>query len=361
MLRGFDENFDHTSAVNKNLYETFFVDGEVLHEGIVEWNKLHPDPSLRIITRLEWDKKAAGDPNAKAPPKAKQSKNTRPTNPAKTVAAKRSSRSSSTVLKGKGKAGACKAMGMDCGNKSSPNQTTKCLECSIWVHPKKPCSVAKGTSFVCDVCWNKSEESDSSSESSKEKPPPPKNETHKKPQSISSSNDSSTEGEEEIQGGEKDNASGEGKEEEEDEATVVDTEDEDSPPGGHCFRCRRLCSSAPELKTIRVDGKLRMFDQRCHGMFEAGIEHPTPPKSKEVEEKESSRKPTALRMGDVEATGQCEAMGENCQWQDIAVTAECVSCSAAIHVMCGVKFDDGEGLEDEACYKCHNCNDVKQC
>jgi len=155
------------------------------------------------------------------------------------------------------------------------------------------------------------------------------------------------EGEEEIQGGEKDD--------------VVDTEDEDSPPGGHCFRCRRLCSSAPELKTIRVDGKLRMFDQRCHGMFEAGIEHPAPPKFKGVEEKESSRKPTALRMGDVEATGQCEAMGEDCQWQELPITTECVSCNGAMHVMCGAKFDDGEGLEDEVRYKCHNCNDVKQC
>jgi len=141
------------------------------------------------------------------------------------------------------------------------------------------------------------------------------------------------EGEEEIQGGEKDNASGEGKEEEEDEATVVDTEDEDSPPGGHCFRCRRLCSSAPELKTIRVDGKLRMFDQRCHGMFEAGIEHPTPPKFKGVEEKESSRKPTALMMGDVEATGQCEAMGEDCQWQELPITTECVSCNGTMQCM----------------------------
>jgi len=48
-------------------------------------------------------------------------------------------------------------------------------------------------------------------------------------------------------------------------------------------------------------------------MFKAGIEHPTPPKFKELEEEESSRKPTALRMDDVEVTGQCKAMGEDCQ------------------------------------------------
>jgi len=104
-----------------------------------------------------------------------------------------------------------------------------------------------------------------------EKPPPPVNETHKKPQYLSSS-DSSTEGEEEVQGDNKDNASGDGKEVEEDEATVVDTDDKDSPPGGRCFRCRGLCSINPVLKTIRVDGKLRMFDPRCYRMFKAGIE-----------------------------------------------------------------------------------------
>jgi len=98
-------------------------------------------------------------------------------------------------------------------------------------------------------------------------------------------------------------------------------------------------------------------------MFKAGIEHPTPPKFKELEEEGSSRKPTALRMDDVEVTGQCEAMGEECQWEHIAVTTACVACSNAMHVMCGVKsrFDDGEGLEGEARYKCHNCNDVKEC
>jgi len=140
-------------------------------------------------------------------------------------------------------------------------------------------------------------------------------------------------------------ASGDAKEEEEDEATVVDTDDEDSPPGGRCFRCRGLCSISPVLKTIRVDGKLRMFDPRCYRMFKAGIVHPTPPSFKELEEKDSPRKPTALRMDDVNVTGQCKAMGEECQWEQIAVTTVCVACNSAIHVMCGVKFDDGEGLD----------------
>jgi len=142
---------------------------------------------------------------------------------------------------------------------------------------------------------------------------------------------------------------------------MVDTDDEDSPPGGRCFRCRGTCSSCPAMKTIRVDGKFIMFDPRFYRMFKAGIEHPTPPSFKELEEKESPRKPTTLRMDDVDITGQCEALGEECQWEQIAVTTACVACNNAMHVMCGVKFDDGEGLEDEARYKCHNCNDVKAC
>jgi len=126
----------------------------VLHDGIAEHQKLHPGPSVRIITREAWDKKAADSPSAKAPPKAKQSKKTRQTKPAKVVAPKRKSRSTSPVPKGRGKVGVCKVMGDDCVNKSSPNQTTKCSECTIWVHPKKGCSIAKGTFFVCVVCWN---------------------------------------------------------------------------------------------------------------------------------------------------------------------------------------------------------------
>jgi len=122
-------------------------------------------------------------------------------------------------------------MSDECANKSSRNQTTKCSECTIWVHPKKGCSIAKGTSFVCTLCWNRSE-LESSGEESVDKPPPPVNETHKKPLSCTSSDDDSTEGKEEVQGDNKDNASGDDKEEEEDEVTVVDTDDEDSPPGG---------------------------------------------------------------------------------------------------------------------------------
>jgi len=247
------------------------------------------------------------------------------------------------VQKGSGAVRACKAMGYDCVNKSSQNQTTKCLECTIWVHPKKGCSIAKGNSFVCKVCWNK-DKSETSSDDSMKKPPPPINETHQKPIDCSSSDDSSTVGEVE-----------------EDEATMVDTDDEDSPPGGRCFRCRGTCSSCPALKTIRVDGKLRIFDPRCYQMFKAGIQHPTPPNFKELEEKESPRKPTALGMDDVKVTGQCKALGEECQWENIAVTTACVACNNTMHVMCGVKFDDGEGLDDEAHYKCHNCNDVKAC
>jgi len=169
MLPGFDENFDHKHPENDGLCETFFLSGEVLHDGIAEHQKMFPDPSLRIIIREDWDKKAADSPSAKAPPQAKQSKKKRQTKPAKVVAPKkRKSRSTTPVQKGRGAVGACKAMGDDCVNKSSRNQTTKCSEYTIWVHPKKGCSIAKGTSFVCECCWNKSK-SESSSEESVEK------------------------------------------------------------------------------------------------------------------------------------------------------------------------------------------------
>jgi len=303
---------------------------------------MFPDPSFWIITREDWDKKAADSPSAKAPPQAKQSNKKRQTKLAKVVAPKRKSRSTSPVPKGRGAVWACKAMGDDCVNKSSRNQTAKCSECTIWVHPKKGCSIAKGISHVYTVCWNKSE-SQSSSDDSVAKPPPRVNETHQKPIDCPSSDDSSPVGKEE------------------DEATVVDTDDEDSPPRGRCFHCRGPCSTCPALKTIRVDGKLRMFDPRCHQMFKAGIEHWTPPKFKELEEEESSCKPTALWMDDVKVTGQCEAMGDECQREKIAVTTACVACNNTMHVMCGVKFDDGKGLEDKDLHKCHNCNDVKEC
>ena len=249
MLPEFDDNFDCKDPENEGKFETFFLSGEVLHVGIAEHQKMFPDPSLRIITREDWDKKAADSPSAKAPPQAKQSKKKKQTKPAKVVAPKRKSRSNAPARKDGGTVGACRAMGDDCANKSSRNQTTRCSECTIWVHPKKGCSIAKGNSFVCEVCWSKSE-SESSSEESVEKPPPHINETHKKPLSLTSSDDSSTEGKEEVQGGSKEDASGEGKEEEEDEATVVDTDDEDSPPGGRCFRCRGPCSTCPSLKTL---------------------------------------------------------------------------------------------------------------
>ena len=197
MLPGFDENLDRKCPENDGLCETFFLSGEVLHDGIAEHQKMFPDPSLQIITREEWDKKAADCPSAKAPPQVKQSKKKRQTKPAKVVAPKRKSRPTSPVPKGRGAVGACKVMGNDCVNKSSQNQTTRCLECTIWVHPKKGCSIANGTSFVCEVCWNK-DESESSSNEEVEKPPPPINDAHKKPIDCSSSDDSSTEGEEEI-------------------------------------------------------------------------------------------------------------------------------------------------------------------
>jgi len=46
MLPELDENFDHKDPENEGLYEMFFLSGEVLHEGIAEYQKLYPDPSL---------------------------------------------------------------------------------------------------------------------------------------------------------------------------------------------------------------------------------------------------------------------------------------------------------------------------
>jgi len=77
----------------------------VLHDGIAEHQKMFPDPSLRIITREEWDKKAADSPSAKAPPQVKQSKKKRQTKPAKVVTPKRKSRSTFPVPKGRGQWG----------------------------------------------------------------------------------------------------------------------------------------------------------------------------------------------------------------------------------------------------------------
>jgi len=105
MLPGFDENFDYKHPENDGLYEMFFLSGEVLHDGIAECQKMFPDPSLRIIAREDWDKKAADSPNAKAPPQAKQSKKKRQTKPSKVVATKRKSRSTSPVPKGRGTVG----------------------------------------------------------------------------------------------------------------------------------------------------------------------------------------------------------------------------------------------------------------
>jgi len=44
---------------------------------------------------------------------------------------------------------------------------------------------------------------------------------------------------------------------------------------------------------VMLDDKLRMFDPRCHQMFKAGIEHPTPPKFSELEPEKSLCKPTS--------------------------------------------------------------------
>jgi len=45
--------------------------------------------------------------------------------------------------------------------------------------------------------------------------------------------------------------------------------------------------------------------------------------------------------------GRCfRCLGEECQWENIAVTTACVACNNTMCVMCGVKFDDGEGLDD---------------
>ena len=72
-------------------------------------------------------------------------------------------------------------------------------------------------------------------------------------------------------------------------------------------------------------------------MFKPGIEHSTPPSFKELEEKESPRKPKTLRKDDVDVTGQCKALGVECEWKQIAVTTACAACNNAMHAICGVR------------------------
>lgn len=126
---------------------------------------------------------------------------------------------------------------------------------------------------------------------------------------------------------------------------------EDRRSGGRCFHCKQIFSSSPR-------NKVALVDPRCFVRFKDGIEHPTPAKIVEQERKEAVRKPTALNMEKDDPKGKCKAMGDGCEWEDIAITAVCVQCEKSMHVMCVDKFDDGEALDGEALHKCKNCSSV---
>jgi len=74
-------------------------------------------------------------------------------------------------------------------------------------------------------------------------------------------------------------------------------------------------------------------------MFKACIENPTPPNFKELEEEESHR---PLR-----SHGRGLLVGSHCCHHCLCGLQQHHAC----HVWSEVKFDDGEGLEDEACCK----------
>jgi len=147
---------------------------------------------------------------------------------------------------------------------------------------------------------------------------------------------------------------GEDKEEEEKDPTVEERmendticfeDQEDQFVGGRCFRCKRVCSSFPLNKVVLVCGVMRKFDERCYHKWHDGIEHPTPAAFKTPEKKKVARKPTALNMNKDDPKGQCEAMGDDCEWEEIASTTACVQCKKSMHAMCGDKFDDGKTLD----------------
>ena len=96
-------------------------------------------------------------------------------------------------------------------------------------------------------------------------------------------------------------------------------------------------------------------------MWLEGIAYPTPAKNAEElksreEAKEEAHKPRALKMGN--GGEKCDAMGEKCEWSDLAVDTTCVVCKKSMHRMCGDKFDDGVELEDEVRFKCDKCSAV---
>jgi len=150
------------------------------------------------------------------------------------------------------------------------------------------------------------------------------------------------------------NMDGEDKEEEEKDPTVEERmendticfeDQEDQFVGGRCFRCKRVCSSFPLNKVALVCGVMRKFDERCYRKWHDGIEHPTPAAFKTPEKKKVAQKPTALNMNKDDPKGQCEAMGDDCEWEEIASTTACVQCKKSMHAMCGDKFDDGKTLD----------------
>ena len=110
------------------------------------------------------------------------------------------------------------------------------------------------------------------------------------------------------------------------------------------------------MHVIEVDGVKRRFDPHCHTKFLAGVAYPTPdPIRAKVGEKgnleESAGKQTALKMN-----AGCKALGDKCEWAEHEASTTCVECKKEMHVMCGIKVDDGNELEGEALFKCKSCS-----
>ena len=66
MVEGCDENYEHDDEVNEGKLKFFHLEGKVLHEGIAEFQKRYPDPSIKVVTLEDWNAKESAKPKAKA-------------------------------------------------------------------------------------------------------------------------------------------------------------------------------------------------------------------------------------------------------------------------------------------------------
>ena len=114
------------------------------------------------------------------------------------------------------------------------------------------------------------------------------------------------------------------------------------------------------MLVLEVDNVLRRFNNKCFTKFKASIPFPSPVKTVDNEnEEEQVGMGLALELSENDGgDGKCEALGNDCQWQELSAGAVCVACHKSMHTLCGEKFDDGVGLEDEVHFKCNSCAKV---